>query len=85
MRYAQVFRDKQNINLLTGHCAEKIDSNKQTVSGVTMDGDRFEFPYDELLIATGSAAVKPDLAGIDLPLLSGWATSPLKCANPWVA
>ncbi len=34
---------------------------------MTEDGDRFEFPYDKLLIATGSAAVKPDYAGIDLP------------------
>ena len=34
---------------------------------MTMDGDRFEFPYDKLLIATGSAAVKPDLPGFDLP------------------
>jgi len=34
---------------------------------MTEEGDRFEFPYDKLLIATGSAAVKPDFAGIDLP------------------
>ena len=67
VRQAQVFRDKQNINLLTGHCAEIIDPAKQTVSGLKMDGDRFEFPYDKLLIATGSAAIKPDLAGFDLP------------------
>lgn len=67
VRQAQVFRDKQDINLLTGHCAEKIDPANQTVSGMTMDGDRFEFPYDKLLIATGSAAVKPDLPGFDLP------------------
>jgi pyruvate/2-oxoglutarate dehydrogenase complex dihydrolipoamide dehydrogenase (E3) component len=31
------------------------------------DGDRFEFPYDKLLIATGGAAIKPDLAGFDQP------------------
>jgi NADPH-dependent 2,4-dienoyl-CoA reductase/sulfur reductase-like enzyme len=67
VRQAQIFRDKQNINLLTGHCAEKIDPAKQTVSGMTSNGDRFEFPYDKLLIATGSAAIKPDLAGFDLP------------------
>jgi len=30
-------------------------------------GDRFEFSYDNLLIATGAAAFKPDLAGFDLP------------------
>jgi NADPH-dependent 2,4-dienoyl-CoA reductase/sulfur reductase-like enzyme len=52
---------------LTGHCADKIDPAKRTVSGMTLDGDRFEFSYDKLLIATGSAAIKPDLAGFDLP------------------
>jgi len=67
VRQAQVFRDKQNINLLTGHCAENIDPGQQTVSGVTLEGDRFKFPYDKLLIATGGAAVRPDLVGIDRP------------------
>ena len=32
-----------------------------------MEGNHFEFPYDRLLIATGSAAVKPDLAGFEAP------------------
>ena len=67
VRQAQVFRDKQDINLLTGHGAEIIDPVRQTVAGLKMDGDRFEFSYDKLLIATGSAAIKPDLAGFDLP------------------
>ncbi len=67
VRHAQVFRDKQGINLLTGHHAETIDPVKQTVSGMTLEGNHFEFPYDRLLIATGSAAVMPDLAGFDAP------------------
>jgi len=67
VRPAQVFRDKQNINLLTGHCVEKIDPGNQTVSGPTEDGHTFEFPYDRLLIATGSRAIKPNLPGFDLP------------------
>ena len=67
VRHAQVFRDKQNINLLTGHHAEKIDPTKRIVSGKNDDGGRFEYPYDKLLIATGSAAIKPDIPGIDLP------------------
>jgi NADPH-dependent 2,4-dienoyl-CoA reductase/sulfur reductase-like enzyme len=67
VRQAQVFRDKQNINLLTGHCVDKIDPAKQTVSGMSEDDERFEFPYDKLLIATGGAAIKPEIAGIDLP------------------
>jgi len=71
VRPAQVFRDKQGINLLTGHCAEKIDPGKQTVSGVTLEADPFEFPYDRLLIATGSSAVLPDLAGFKTPGVMG--------------
>jgi len=67
VRQAQVFRDKQNINLLTGHCVEKIDPADRIASGVTLDGKRFEFPYDKLLIATGSSAVRPQLPGFDLP------------------
>ena len=71
VRPAQVFRDKQGINLLTGHCAKKIDLSKQTVSGVTLEADPFEFPYDRLLIATGSSAVLPDLAGFEAPGVMG--------------
>ena len=44
VRPAQVFRDKQDINLLTGHCAEKIDPDKQTVSGVDIGWRPFRIP-----------------------------------------
>jgi NADPH-dependent 2,4-dienoyl-CoA reductase/sulfur reductase-like enzyme len=67
VRQAQVFRDKQNINLVTGHCAETIDPDRRTVTGKKTDGESFEFSYDKLLIATGAAASKPELAGFDLP------------------
>ena len=67
VRRAEVFRQKQGINLLTGHGVEAIDPANQTVSGTTADGRPFEFPYDRLLIATGSSAVMPDIPGIDLP------------------
>jgi NAD(P)H-nitrite reductase large subunit len=32
-----------------------------------LEGNHFEIPYDRLLIATGSAAVMPDLAGFEAP------------------
>ena len=67
VRHAQVFRDKQNINLLTGHDVDHIDPAQQTVSGMSAGGERFEFPYDKLLIATGGTADKPEINGIDLP------------------
>jgi len=67
VRQAQVFRDKQGLNLLTGHCVEETSPKKQTVSGSTTDGKDFEFSYDRLLIATGSTAIKPEIPGVDLP------------------
>jgi NADPH-dependent 2,4-dienoyl-CoA reductase/sulfur reductase-like enzyme len=67
VRHAQVFRDKQNINVLTGHCVEKTNPDQQTVAGSTTDGKDFEFPYDRLLIATGSSAIRPEIPGVDLP------------------
>jgi len=67
VRHAQVFRDKQGIDLLTGHGVEQINPDKQTVAGSTTDGKEFEFSYDRLLIASGSSAVRPDIPGIELP------------------
>jgi NADPH-dependent 2,4-dienoyl-CoA reductase/sulfur reductase-like enzyme len=67
VRPAQVFREKQDINVLTGHCVDTIDRENQTVSGATLDSEQFIFPYDRLLIATGSAPIVPTLAGFDLP------------------
>ena len=67
VRHAQVFRDKQGINLLTGHCVEETNPDKQTVAGITADGEGFEFPYDRLMIATGSSAIRPELPGFNLP------------------
>ncbi|MFC1869258.1 FAD-dependent oxidoreductase [Thermodesulfobacteriota bacterium] len=67
VRQAQLFRGKQDINLLTGHCVDKINPDNKTVSGATADGKSFKFSYDRLLIATGSSAILPDLPGFDLP------------------
>jgi len=67
VRQAAVFRKKQDINVLTGHCAESIDPAEKIVSGVSADGKTFRFPYDKLLIATGGSPVTPDLPGFDLP------------------
>jgi NADPH-dependent 2,4-dienoyl-CoA reductase/sulfur reductase-like enzyme len=67
IRRAEVFREKQNINLLTGHKAESIDRSAQTVSGTKSDGTVFTLPYDKLLIATGATPVRPAIPGADLP------------------
>ena len=67
VRRAEVFREKQGINLLTGHCVKRIDPKVKTVYGRSLEGGEFEIDYDHLLIATGATPIKPDLPGFDLP------------------
>jgi len=67
VRQAHVFRDKQDINLLTEHCVESIDPVGRTVSGTSLQGKAFDVSYDKLLIATGGAPIIPDLEGFDFP------------------
>jgi NADPH-dependent 2,4-dienoyl-CoA reductase/sulfur reductase-like enzyme len=67
VRQADVFRDKQGINLLTGHCVESIDPSNRTIVGMSLQGKAFQFSYDKLLIATGGSPIVPDLEGFDLP------------------
>lgn len=67
VRPAQVFRDKQNINLLTGHEVRGIDIENKVVSGTAAGGKSFETAYDKLLIATGASPILPAVPGIDLP------------------
>lgn len=67
VRHAQVFREKQGINLLTGHCAEELNPAGKMVRGKTSEGKAFQVSYDKLLIATGASPVLPDIPGTDLP------------------
>ncbi len=66
VRRAEVFREKQNIDLKIGHRVEKIDATARIVSGTTGSGEPFEKSYDKLLIATGASPVIPDLTGCGL-------------------
>jgi len=67
VRQAHVFIEKQDINVLTGHCVEFIDPIGGSVSGTSLDGKAFDVSYDKLLIATGGSPIIPDLEGFDLP------------------
>jgi NADPH-dependent 2,4-dienoyl-CoA reductase/sulfur reductase-like enzyme len=55
VRRAEVFRQKQGIDLRTGHRVEDIDPGAKRVSGTTHKGQRFEVGFDKLLIATGAS------------------------------
>jgi len=67
VRPARVFRDKQGIDVKTGHCAERIDREGRQVSGTISSGETFTFSYDRLLIATGGTPIVPPQPGYDLP------------------
>ena len=67
VRRAEVFRDKQDIDLLTGIEATAIDPAAKAVTARDSEGQSKTFYYDNLLIATGARAIKPDIPGIDLP------------------
>ncbi len=67
VRQAHVFREKQGIDLRTGHFVEEIDRNSNRVRGMNSAGEHFEIPYDRLLIATGASPLKPDLPGFETP------------------
>lgn len=67
VRKAHIFRDKQKIDLRTGHYVEAIYVNRKAVRGTTHDGSRFYLKYDKLLIATGASPVIPKLPGFELP------------------
>ena len=62
---AEEFRTERDIDLRTGHEVVAIDRDAQTVT-VESDDDRFEQPYEDLLIATGAHAIEPPFDGIDL-------------------
>lgn len=71
VRHAQVFREKQGIDLRTGHRVESIDRNSKKVEGTNLRGEKFEISYDKLLIATGASPIIPGLPGFDLPGVVG--------------
>jgi NADPH-dependent 2,4-dienoyl-CoA reductase/sulfur reductase-like enzyme len=67
VRRAEVFRQKQGIDLRTGHRVEAIDPQAKQVSGATLEGRRFELGFDKLLIATGASPRLATIPGGDLP------------------
>jgi len=55
---------ERGIDLRRGHEVVAVDTDTETVT-VERDGERFEQPYGELLIATGARAVSDPIPGAD--------------------
>lgn len=67
VRRADVFREKQGIELFTGHRVESIDRENRKVTAESPGGGSTSFSYDHLLIATGASPIVPDIPGTELP------------------
>ncbi len=66
VREARVFREKQGIDLKTGHCVDRIDPEAGLVFGYDRESKPFSATYDKLLIASGASPIVPNLPGFDL-------------------
>jgi NADPH-dependent 2,4-dienoyl-CoA reductase/sulfur reductase-like enzyme len=65
-RKPEVFREKQNIDVRARHEVIEIDAGNKQVKVKDIEKDEvYTETWDDLLIATGASAVKPDLPGID--------------------
>ncbi len=65
-RNAQFFKQKYNVDVLTGHQVLAIDSRAKTLMVENLaTGQQFSDSYDKLIIATGAQAVRPLIAGSD--------------------
>ncbi len=61
-------------DLRMGHEARRIDLDARAVEVRDAAGDSYRLDFDQLLIGTGGAPIRPQLAGIDLPFIHGVQT-----------
>ncbi len=65
-RSPETFRDKQNIEVLLNHRADRISVyDKSVIVTDFTSGEKRTMEYDRLLIATGATAIVPDIDGVD--------------------
>jgi len=75
VRTPQQHRDRSRIDVRTGHEVMAIDVDARRLEVRDHTHNRtIQVPFDELLIGTGAAPVRPDLPGIDLPFVRGVQT-----------
>ncbi|MFA0887583.1 MAG: FAD-dependent oxidoreductase [Synergistales bacterium] len=67
IRDAAFFRKVKKVEVLTRHMATRIDRENRKVSAIDLStGQEKEFPYEELVLATGGSPIRPKLPGVDM-------------------
>lgn len=67
VRSVATFRNKFGMDARINHKVEKVDTNKQMVSGRHLKtGEAFQVQYDKLLIASGASPFVPNWKGVNL-------------------
>jgi NADPH-dependent 2,4-dienoyl-CoA reductase/sulfur reductase-like enzyme len=75
VRSPEKFKAKYDIDVRTLHEVVEIDTSLARIKARRVDdGEEFWEPYDQLLIATGGMAFRPDLPGIDARGIYGIST-----------
>jgi len=74
---ADLFRDRFNIGVHTGHEVTAIDRQRQVITVKELaSGALSEAPYDALVLSPGAMAITPPIPGIDLPGIFSVRTIP---------
>lgn len=67
IRDPKFFNEAKGVDVLTRKRADRIDRQAKVVHATDLEtGNAMQFPYDKLVLATGSRPRKPDLPGVDL-------------------
>jgi len=68
IRSAEIFKRRDNIDIVTHHEVVKVDSLKKTLLAkeLTSNADK-EYTYDKLVLTTGSTPIIPPMPGSNLP------------------
>lgn len=67
-RNPSFFKNKYNVDILTGHEVLSINPDTKTVMvKISMSGEVFVDHYDKLILATGAEAIYPPIAGFENP------------------
>ena len=72
LRDVTFFRQVKDVQVFTRTMARSIDRKNKVVEAVDLGtGEGRTFPYDRLVLATGSVPIRPDLPGLDLGRVFG--------------